>query len=356
MGLTMLRNFYKGKKVLITGHTGFKGSLLCRMLGILGADVYGYALEPPTDPNLFDLLGLKDSLTSEIGDIRDFDHLESFYESVGPDIVIHMAAQPLVREGYKEPRITFETNVMGTVNILECARKHGAESFLNVTTDKVYQNDGSGKVYSENDRLDGSDPYSNSKSCSDIITGSYARSFNLGFPVSTARAGNVIGGGDFAENRIVPDCVRAMIGDGKITLRNPDSIRPYQHVFEPLYAYLTIMEKQCEDPSLSGSYNVGPDPKDIVTTMAIVDKFSSFWGKKLQIVVQNDNSMKESAVLKLDNTKLRSVLGISPMWSINEAISRTVEWTKVWNSGEDVNNITDLQITDYLKQRKEIIH
>ena len=188
----MIGDFYRGKKVLITGHTGFKGSYLCRTLQILGSDVYGYALEPPTNPSLFELLGLHESITSEIGDIRDFNHLESFYSSVEPDIVIHMAAQPLVREGYREPKLTFETNVMGTVNLLECAKKHGTKSFLNITTDKVYYNNGSGKLYSEDDYLNGADPYSNSKSCSDIITQSYAKSFILGYPVSIARAGNVI--------------------------------------------------------------------------------------------------------------------------------------------------------------------
>lgn len=347
-----LDGFYKGKKVLITGHTGFKGSYLSRMLQILSADVYGYALDPPTDPSLFELLGLKDSMTSEIGDIRDFDHLESFYSSVKPDIVIHLAAQPLVREGYREPRLTYETNVMGTVNLLECARKHGAKSFLNVTTDKVYCNDGSGRPYSEGDCLNGFDPYSNSKSCSDIITQSYANSFETGFPISTARAGNVIGGGDFAADRIVPDCVRAMTGNGKIVLRNPDSVRPYQHVFEPLYAYLMILKMQSKNPSLMGGYNVGPDTEDMVTTKSIVDRFESCWGKELDIEVVSDNSMKEAALLRLANTKIKTVLSLSPMWSIDDAISKTVEWTKVWADGGDVKEITEHQIREYLDRRE----
>lgn len=354
--MTMLDDFYKGKKVLLTGHTGFKGSLMIRMLQILQADVYGYSLNPPTDPSLFDLLDLKDSMTSEIGDIRDLNHLESFYSSVKPDVVIHMAAQPLVREGYREPRLTYETNVMGTVNILECARKYGAESFLNVTTDKVYLNDGSGKLYSESDCLNGLDPYSNSKSCSDIITNSYAKSFKMGFPISTARAGNVIGGGDFATDRIVPDCVKAMIGNGKIILRNPKSVRPYQHVFEPLYAYLLILKRQSEDSSLAGSYNVGPDSDSIMTTETIVNKFSSYWGKKLEIEVISDDSMKEATVLRLDNTKLKTVLSLSPMWNIDDAISKTVEWSKGWSDGEDAKDLTNRQITDYLKQREEIAY
>ncbi len=302
------------------------------------------------------MLGLNESITFEIGDIRDFNHLESFYSSVKPDMVIHMAAQPLVREGYREPRLTFETNVMGTVNLLECARKHGARSFLNVTTDKVYFNDGSGKLYSEDDCLNGADPYSNSKSCSDIITQSYARSFNMGFPISIARAGNVIGGGDFAADRIVPDCVRASIGSGKITLRNPDSVRPYQHVFEPLFAYLTILKKQTENPSFAGSYNIGPNADDIITTKSIIDKFGDCWGKKLDIEIVGDNSMKEAALLRLDNTKIKTMMALSPMWGINDAVSKTVEWTKVWTDGSDVKDITDKQILEYLRQRGETTH
>ena len=353
--MTMLDDFYRRKKVLVTGHTGFKGSYLCRMLQILDSDVYGYALEPPTDPNLYDMLGLGESMTSEIGDIRDFDHLESFYSSVKPDIVIHLAAQPLVREGYREPRLTFETNVMGTVNILECARRYGTKSFLNVTTDKVYLNDGSGRLYSENDELNGYDPYSNSKSCSDIITGSYAKSFNTGFPISTARAGNVIGGGDFAADRIIPDCVRAAFVDNKISLRSPDSIRPYQHVFEPLYAYLTILKKQEEHPSLAGSYNVGPDEKDISTTITLVGMFGQHWGKALEVSFTDNGGMREAAVLRLDNSKLKTVMSLSPIWSIDDAIAKTVEWTKVWADNGDVKDITDSQIRGYLTERGECL-
>ena len=356
LGVTMLDDFYKDKKVLITGHTGFKGSYLCRLLKILGAEVYGYSLKPPTDPSLYELLELEDLLTSEIGDIRDYDHLESFYSSVKPDIVIHMAAQPLVREGYRNPRPTYETNVMGTVNILECARKYGAKSFLNVTTDKVYSNDGSGRLYSEDDCLNGTDPYSNSKSCSDIITKSYADSFNLGFPISIARAGNVIGGGDFAKDRIIPDCVRAIKEDGVLTLRNPDSVRPYQHVLEPLYAYLTILKEQVRDSSLAGSYNIGPDKEDIITTMSLVETFGHHWGRDLEVTIANDGNMKEAAVLRLDNTKLKSNMSISPLWGIDDVISKTVEWTRVWISGSNVVDITDAQIRDYLRQRKESFH
>lgn len=351
----MLDNYFDNKKVLITGHTGFKGALMCQMLNLLGSEVYGYSLEPPTEPNLFNLLNLNKDVISRIGDVRDYKRLESFYSTVKPDIVIHMAAQPLVREGYREPRLTFETNVMGTVNILECARLYGAKSFLNVTTDKVYMNEDSGKLYREDDCLNGTDPYSNSKSCSDIITGCYANSYNMGFPISTARAGNVIGGGDFATDRIVPDCVRAMIGTGKIVLRNPDSVRPYQHVFEPLYAYLTILKRQNEDPSFAGSYNIGPDSDDIITTMSIVNKFETYWGKKLDIVIQKDNSMKEAKVLRLDNTKLKNSMGLKPLWNIDDAISRTVEWTKEWSESGNVKQITANQIIDYLRQRGEKI-
>ena len=250
----------KGKKILLTGHTGFKGAWMCVLLRQYGADVYGYALEPPTKPSLYDIAGVDKIVTSEIGNICDWEHLSSFYKNVKPDFVIHMAAQPLVRLGYEEPRMTYESNVMGTVNILECIRIYGCKSFLNVTTDKVYRNLENGKKYIETDELDGFDPYSNSKSCSELVTAAYRRSFpHIDCAISTARAGNVIGGGDFAKDRIIPDCVRAAISNGKIILRNPGSVRPYQHVLESLFGYLSILVAQYEKKFKAGSYNIAPD-------------------------------------------------------------------------------------------------
>ena len=242
--------FYKGKKVLVTGHTGFKGTWLCEMLAKVGADVTGYALMPLTETNLFSLCGTENKIYSVIGDIRDYGRLKKVFEEVRPEIVFHLAAQPLVRESYLNPRYTYETNVMGTVNICECIREcGGVRSFLNVTTDKVYKNNEWEWGYRENEPLDGFDPYSNSKSCSELVTHSYINSFfnEIGVAVSTARAGNVIGGGDFAQDRIVPDCIRAAQTHRDIIVRNPHSIRPYQHVLEPLFAYLMIAQKQYQD-------------------------------------------------------------------------------------------------------------
>ena len=252
-------NFYKGKRVLVTGHTGFKGSWLCRILIGAGAQVTGYSLNPPTQPNLFSICGMEEHMDSVIGDIRDRDHLMEVFDQAQPEIVLHLAAQPIVRESYKDPVGTYETNVMGTVNILECIRQRSCvRSFLNVTTDKVYENKEWEWGYRENDPLDGYDPYSNSKSCSELVTHSYQKSFfaERATAISTARAGNVIGGGDFAADRIIPDCIRAARKKEDIIVRNPHSTRPYQHVLEPLMMYLTIAMKQYEDPSFAGYYNV----------------------------------------------------------------------------------------------------
>ena len=234
-------SFYKGKKVLVTGHTGFKGTWLCKILVNAGADVTGYSLEAPTNPNLFELSGIENEIKSIIGDIRDLEHLKQVFTEVQPEIVLHLAAQPIVRDSYKDPVYTYETNVMGTVNICECVRLNSCvKSFLNVTTDKVYHNNEWEWGYRENDPLDGYDPYSNSKSCSELVTHSYINSFfkENGIAVSTARAGNVIGGGDFANDRIIPDCIRAAMKGESIIVRNPHSTRPYQHVLEPLVVYL----------------------------------------------------------------------------------------------------------------------
>lgn len=250
-------DFYEGKRVLITGHTGFKGAWLSQILLMAGADLTGYALKPPTEPNLFSALGLEKKMLSVEGDIREQEKLWKVIEETQPELVLHLAAQPIVRESYRNPVYTYETNVMGTVNILEGIRRtDSVRSFLNVTTDKVYKNNEWEWGYRETDELDGYDPYSNSKSCSELVTHSYKNSFlnEAGVAVSTARAGNVIGGGDFAEDRIIPDCVRAVSKGQKIAVRNPHSTRPYQHVLEPLGAYLKIVQAQYENPKKAGAY------------------------------------------------------------------------------------------------------
>ena len=347
-----ISNFYKNKKVLITGHTGFKGSWLCRILINAGAEVTGYSLEPPTEPSLFKLAKIENDINHIIGDIRDLDHLTKVFDEVQPEIVLHLAAQPIVRESYKNPVGTYETNVMGTVNICECVRTHECvRSFLNVTTDKVYKNNEWAWGYRENEPLDGYDPYSNSKSCSELVTHSYINSFYDidRVRVSTARAGNVIGGGDFAVDRIIPDCVRAASSNETIIVRNPYSTRPYQHVLEPLFAYLMIAKAQYEDKKYAGFYNVGPDDKDCVTTGDLVDIFCSKWGKGLTWENRYDGGPHEANFLKLDCSLLKSTFGWKPKWGIEEAIGKVVEWTKHWFNGKSIANEMDREIHGYLR-------
>ena len=345
-------SFYKGKRVLVTGHTGFKGSWLCRMLVNAGAIVTGYSLEPPTQPNLFSLAGLTDKMTSVIGDIRDFDKLKQVFADCQPEIVLHLAAQPIVRDSYKDPRYTYETNVMGTVNLLECVRLFDCvKSVLNVTTDKVYQNNEWCWGYRENEPLDGFDPYSNSKSCSELVTHSYKNSFFADgrVAISTARAGNVIGGGDFANDRIIPDCVRAMKDGKRIIVRNPHSTRPYQHVLEPLDVYLTIAAKQYEDGSYAGYYNVGPDDCDCVTTGDLVDLFCAKWGEGAAWENRSEaNAPHEANFLKLDCSLVKATFGWKPRWHMDECMDMTCRFSKVWLSGGDIPAEMDQEIKDFL--------
>lgn len=348
----MLQEFYKGKRVLITGHTGFKGSWLCRILTNEGATVTGYALEPPTEPNLFSICKVEGRMKSIVGDIRDREHLMKVFDEVKPEIVFHLAAQPIVRDSYKNPVYTYETNVMGTVNVCECVRLHPCvKSFLNVTTDKVYENKEWEWGYRETEPLDGYDPYSNSKSCSELVTHSYINSFyrDMGIAVSTARAGNVIGGGDFADDRIVPDCVRAAADKKDIIVRNPDSTRPYQHVLEPLAAYLMIAKAQYEDRKYAGFYNVGPDDRDCITTGQLADIFCKKWGESLTWINRSDGGPHEANFLKLDCSKLKRTFGWKPRWSVEEAIEKTVEWSKAYLTGEDVGICMDNQIKEFFE-------
>ncbi len=352
-------DFYKNKKVFVTGHTGFKGSWLCKILTMAGADVTGYALEPPTEPSLFKLADIGSGIKSVIGDIRDFDRLKAVFDEANPEIVLHLAAQPIVLESYKNPRYTYETNVMGTVNILECVRSSDSvKSFLNVTTDKVYKNNEWCWGYREDEPLDGFDPYSNSKSCSELVTHSYKDSFfEGGAAISTARAGNVIGGGDFAKNRIIPDCVRAAEKGENIIVRNPASTRPYQHVLEPLFAYLMIAEKQYENRGYSGYYNVGPDESDCVDTAAIVNMFCEKWGGISWENAAPKDAPHEANFLKLDCSKLKSVFGWRPRWRVSEAVEKTVEWTRVYlggGSADDIDKIMQKQITEYMRGQNNV--
>ena len=348
----MLQEFYKGKKVLITGHTGFKGSWLCRILTNAGAAVTGYALEPPTEPNRFSICKVEGRMKSIAGDVRDREHLMKVFDEVKPEIVFHLAAQPIVRDSYKNPVYTYETNVMGTVNICECVRLHPCvKSFLNVTTDKVYENKEWEWGYRENEPLDGFDPYSNSKSCSELVTHSYINSFyrDMDVAVSTARAGNVIGGGDFANDRIVPDCVRAAAAKRNIIVRNPDSTRPYQHVLEPLAVYLMIAKAQYEEKKYAGFYNVGPDDRDCITTGQLTNIFCKKWGEGLEWINQSDGGPHEAGFLKLDCSKLKRTFGWKPRWSVEQAIEKTVEWSKVYLAGGNVCACMDKQIKEFFE-------
>lgn len=349
-------SFYAGKRVFITGHTGFKGSWLCRMLVGAGAMVTGYSQEPPTQPNLFSLAGLEGKMSSHIGDIRDMDKLKAAFDEAEPEIVLHLAAQPIVRDSYKDPRYTYETNVMGTVNLLECVRLSSTvKSVLNVTTDKVYQNNEWCWGYRETEPLDGFDPYSNSKSCSELVTHSYIRSFfaDGAVAVSTARAGNVIGGGDFANDRIIPDCVRAMAAGRTIGVRNPYSTRPYQHVLEPLSVYLTIAQKQYEDLRYAGFYNVGPDDRDCVTTGDLVTLFCKHWGGNAAWENQAEaNAPHEANFLKLDCSKVKSTFGWQPRWHIDECMEMTCRFSKVWLAGGDIPGEMDREIQLFLEERE----
>ena len=345
--------FFKNKKILITGHTGFKGSWLSRILILAGAKVCGYSLEPETDPNLFNILDIEDNIKHIIGDIRDLDKLKKTFDEFEPEMVIHLAAQPIVRESYDKPVYTYETNVMGTVNICECVRlSKSVKSFLNVTTDKVYDNKEWNKGYVEEDYLDGFDPYSNSKSCSELVTHSYKRSFldNTDIKVSTARAGNVIGGGDFAKDRIIPDCVRTVFKNEKLTIRNPKSIRPFQHVLEPLKVYLMILEKQYKNKEFSGSFNVGPNIEDCVTTLEIVDLFKNFWGGNFDYEIVENKGPHEAGFLKLDCAKLKKVYEWKAIYDIKEAVEKTVSWSKAYFEGRDMTEFTDAQIKDFFER------
>lgn len=347
--------FFKNRTILVTGHTGFKGTWVCKILINAGAKVIGYSLDPPTNPNLFSLSRIGKHMISLIGDVREYEKLAQVFELYQPECVIHLAAQPIVRYSYENPRYTYETNVIGTLNVLECVRlQNSVKSFLNVTTDKVYlNNDCPNHSFIEDEPLDGYDPYSNSKSCSELVTHSYKRSFfqNNRCAISTARAGNVIGGGDFANDRIIPDCVRSIIRDDELIIRNPYSIRPYQHVLEPVMVYLEIIEKQYFDRMYEGWYNIGPDDCDCINTSDLVSLFSNSWGDGFHWTSKYDGGPHEAAILKLDNSKIKSVFGWKSKWAIADAIQKTVDWTKAYLSDEgSVPNEMDKEIMEYLGQ------
>ena len=348
-------SFINNKTVLVTGHTGFKGSWLSKILIKNNAKVIGYSLNPPTDPNLFSLAKIEDKMISITGDIRDYQKLFDVFKKYNPEYVIHLAAQPIVRFSYRDPKYTYETNVLGTVNVLECIRNTSSvKSFLNVTTDKVYFNDEKeDHLFTEEEKLDGFDPYSNSKSCSELVTHSYKNSFfsDDRVTISTARAGNVIGGGDFAADRIIPDCIRSLNKNEDILVRNPFSVRPYQHVLEPLFLYLKLLHLQRIDPSSQGSYNVGPDKDDILCTGDLVSLFI----KKSNCEIKWINAYKkgevhEASYLKLDNSKVKEKLGWKPTWNIEKTMEEIIKFNSVFvKQPNEIDLEMDREIDEFNK-------
>lgn len=351
-GVEIVLDCFAGKRVFITGHTGFKGAWLTKILDQAGAHVTGYSLEPPTNPNLYSMLSFSDRHTSILGDVRDFETLTAAINECQPETVFHLAAQPLVRHSYENPLETYETNVMGTVNLLETVRGCASiRSVINVTTDKVYLNDGRLEGYREDDTLDGHDPYSNSKSCSELVSGAYRNSFfsESGVALSTVRAGNVIGGGDFSEHRLVPDCVRSTVGNEPIVVRNPDSVRPFQHVLEPLRAYLVLSRKQMRSSDIQGAYNVGPRPESVVTTAEVASKFCVLWGEGAHWVHIPDEGPHEAKILTLSSEHIARTLGIVPKLTFDQALDLTVEWYRAWSLNGDVNALAETQINAYFE-------
>jgi CDP-glucose 4,6-dehydratase len=352
----MFGGIYKGRKVFITGHTGFKGSWLCLWLYSLGAKVYGYALNPPTEPNLFDLCRINEFVNSTIADVRDRDSLFKAITTADPEIVIHMAAQPLVRDSYKNPVETYEINVMGTVNLFEAVRKcDSIKAVVNVTTDKCYENKDWVWGYRENEPMGGYDPYSSSKACSELVTSAYRNSFfnpkdynNHGVGIASARAGNVIGGGDWAADRLIPDCVRALLKGEKILIRNPYAIRPWQHVLEPLSGYLTLAEKlYVYGAGFTGAWNFGPDDSDARPVEWIVKRMCEKWGNNASYEIDKGEHPHEAHYLKLDCSKAKSELDWYPRWNLEKAIDAIMEWTEAYRDNKDIREVTLRQIAEY---------
>ena len=350
------RAFWHGKRVFLTGHTGFKGSWLSLWLTKLGAEVSGYALDPPTTPNLYELARVNSIVKSTIADVRDAEALARALSEARPDVVFHMAAQPLVRESYRIPAETFAVNVMGTVNLFEsirgCAR---VRAVVNVTTDKCYENREWPWGYRENEALGGHDPYSSSKACSELVTSAYRRSYfntdacgSTGTSIASARAGNVIGGGDFAADRVIPDCVRAVLKGETILLRSPDAIRPWQHVLDPLSGYLLLARKLYEDGErFASAWNFGPEDADARTVEWLVQRFCEKWGEGASCGFDRGEHPHEAHHLKLDISKARTALGWRPRWDLLTAIDRVVEWTRSYRDGADVREACLGQISDY---------
>lgn len=352
----MNRDFWNGKRVFVTGHTGFKGSWLVLWLQRLGAEVTGYALEPPTSPCLFALADTENKINSTLGDIGNLNALNRCFDQSQPEIVIHMAAQSLVKASYSDPVETFRVNVMGAVNVLEAVRQSNTvKAVLIVTSDKCYENKEWMWGYREEDTLGGFDPYANSKACAELVTDSYRNSFFTSSDVAgkkvaiaSVRAGNVIGGGDWAADRLVPDMIKAFTCKEPVVIRNPDAIRPWQHVLEPLAGYLTLAEKlYCDGHEFASGWNFGSPPEDAQPVSWVVDKLTTFWGEGASFRLDENTHPHEANYLKLDCTKSRELLHWKPQLTTESALSWTVDWYKAWHQGKDMSQMTENQIERY---------
>lgn len=338
----MTRTFWRGKRVFLTGHTGFKGAWLALWLGGLGAEVSGFALPPATDPNLFSLADVEGCTSSHTGDIRDRQALFEAMRAAQPEIVLHLAAQALVRTSYRDPVATWSTNTMGTVHLLDAIRQlESVKVAVVITTDKVYRNDESFWAFREDDMLGGHDPYSASKAACEVVVESYRAAFlrDRDVRVATARAGNVIGGGDWAPDRLIPDAMRAWSSGRDLEVRRPGAVRPWQHVLEPLHGYLTLAERLWSQPELATSFNFGPDRADCVSVGAIVQRARAYFGQAKVSLSQETGAPKESARLTLDNGKARMLLGLAPVWPLSTALDRTVSWYISQLRGEDARSL-----------------
>lgn len=352
----LLGNFYKGKRILVTGHTGFKGSWLALWLNQLGAKVIGYALKPPTSPSLFELCNVKKGIVSIENDISNFDMLKGVFDEYKPEIVIHMAAQSLVRPSYEEPLSTYQTNVMGTVNLFEvCRHTDSVQVIINVTSDKCYDNKSLDRGYREDDPMGGYDPYSSSKGCSELITAAYINSYfnpelcETGKTVlASVRSGNVIGGGDWSKDRLIPDCVRALTQGNPLIIRYPDATRPWQHVLEPLCGYLMLARDIYESGTkFSGGWNFGPDDEDAKPVKWLVERITDSWGNNASWKTDVGDKLHEAKYLKLDCSKAKKQLGWEPKWCLETALDKTIDWYKAYQSNENILNITLEQIRSY---------
>lgn len=347
------KKFWQGKKVLITGHTGFKGSWLCLWLRMLGANLYGYSLNPPTNPSLFEEAKIANNMSSIIGDVRDYNKFLEFILKCEPEIIIHLAAQPIVRNSYDFPIETYDTNIMGIVNILEAGRKSKSlKAFLNVTTDKCYENKEISRGYREDEPMGGHDPYSSSKGCSELITSAYRRSFykDKKINLASARGGNVIGGGDWSNDRLVPDILRSFESNKPVIIRNPHSIRPWQHVLDVLYGYLLLTQKLYEnDDKFSSAWNFGPNYEDSKSVKWIVEYMNNKWQKAPGWLEDETTNPYEANSLKLDISKARENLGWEPIWNLEQSLEKVIEWHKHWLARKDIQNICEQHINIYSK-------